>query len=206
MTNMSTNKTQKNETTLIEALAAAQAEMKNAAFDTSVRYGNTEFKFASLSSLRDAVVPVLAKHGIAVTQSGIQLESGAWVIRTTLHKGGETIVGDTPIIANDNKAQGFGSGMTYAKRYGLAAIVCLASEQDDDGAEAQKSPPGDQKITANQVTEISAEIDRLGADRQKFLSHFKITDIKQLSAMQYLTAMNMLEQRERREVEEAAHG
>ena len=96
--------------------------------------------------------------------------------------------------------------MTYAKRYGLAAIVCLASEQDDDGAEAQKSPPGDQKITANQVTEISAEIDRLGADRQKFLSHFKITDIKQLSAMQYLTAMNMLEQRERREIEEAAHG
>ena len=62
------------ETTLIQALAAAQAEMKNAPFDKE----NPHFKpkFASLTSIRNTALPVLANHGIAVTQPGVQLESG----------------------------------------------------------------------------------------------------------------------------------
>ena len=184
------------ETTLIQALASAQAEMKNAPFDKE----NPHFKskFASLTSIRNTALPVLTKHGIAVTQPGVQLDSGTWVIRTILSKGEERMEGDTPIIADKGNAQAFGSAMTYAKRYGLSAMVCIASDEDDDGNEATKSPPNHEYISIDQVKEINSEIDRLGADRKKFLQHFKVADISQLSAMQYLKAMNMLEERERR--------
>src|SRR5688572_15429047 len=49
------------------ALAAAQAEMQNPGFDST----NPHFKskFASLAAVRKAVVPVLAKHGISITQA-----------------------------------------------------------------------------------------------------------------------------------------
>lgn len=44
------------------ALAAAQAEMKNPSFDsTNPHFRN---KFASLAAIRNAVVPVFAKHGL----------------------------------------------------------------------------------------------------------------------------------------------
>ena len=191
------------ETTLIQALAAAQLEMKNAAFDSSVKYGNTEFKFASLGALREAVVPVLTKHGIAVTQPSHQLDSGAWVIRTTLHKGDQTLSGDMPIIASDNKAQGFGSGVTYAKRYGLAAMVCIASDEDDDGGEAAKAPLEMEFVTISQADEIEQNIKRLGADKSKFLNHFKVPDVTHLTTAQFLKAKEMLDERERRAVADA---
>ena len=190
------------EANLVQALAAAQAEMKNAPFDKT----NPHFKskYASLTSIRNTALPILAKHGIAVTQPGVQLDSGTWVIRTILSKGSETMQGDIPIIADKGNAQAFGSAMTYAKRYGLSAMVCIASDEDDDGNEATKSPPNTDYITIDQVKEIDAEIKRVDADKKKFLQHFKVNDISQLTAMQYLNAMNMLEERERRAVAEAA--
>jgi len=190
------------ETTLVQALAAAQAEMKNAPFDKE----NPHFKskFASLTSIRNTALPVLAKHGIAVTQPGVHLDSGTWAIRTILSKGDEHMQGDTPIIADKSNAQAFGSAMTYAKRYGLAAMVCIASDEDDDGNEATKQPPKHEYVTIDQVKEISSEIDRLDADRGKFLQHFKVGDLSQLTTMQYLKAMQMLEERERRAVADAA--
>ena len=190
------------EITLIQALAAAQAEMKNAPFDKI----NPHFKskYASLTSIRDTAIPALSKNGIAVTQTGVQVDPETWVIRTTLHKDAETFSGDIPVIADKANAQAFGSAMTYAKRYGLAAIVCISSDEDDDGNEATKAPPQTEYIKIDQVKEISSEIDRLGADRQKFLQHFKVGELSQLTAMQYLKAMNMLEERERRAVADAA--
>ena len=190
------------EITLTQALAAAQAEMKNAPFDKT----NPHFKsqYASLTSIRDTAIPALSKNGIAVTQTGVQVDPETWVIRTTLHKDAETFSGDIPVIADKANAQAFGSAMTYAKRYGLAAMVCISSDEDDDGNEATKAPPQTEYIKIDQVKEISSEIDRLGADRQKFLQHFKVGELSQLTAMQYLKAMNMLEERERRAVADAA--
>lgn len=186
--NLMTNKT----ATLVEALAAAQLEMKNPEFDSTVKYGNTQFRFASLQAMLKSALPPLNKHGIALTQPSFQLDSGVWVIRTTLHKGDQTIFGDMPIIASDNKAQGFGSGVTYAKRYGLSALVGIAADEDDDGGEAAKSPPDIHLISEAQQQQLRDEIANTGSDHEKFLAFFQVNNVREMTQQQFEKAMQTL--------------
>lgn len=124
---------------LVDSLAKAQAEMRNATFNKQ----NSHFKnkYADLSSIRDAVVPVLAKHGIALVQS-IETHEGLSVVVTKLLKGTEEIVSSgCPIITDRNGPQAFGSALTYARRYSMSAIVGIASEEDDDAELAVEHKP-----------------------------------------------------------------
>ena len=53
---------------------------------------------------------------------------------TTLHKGDETLESELPLLGVGNNMQTLGSAETYARRYGLQAIVCSStSDKDDDG-------------------------------------------------------------------------
>ena len=117
---------------LVEALANAQSEMRNPAFDKV----NPHFKskFASLVAVRDAVVPVLARHGVAMTQT-YDLRDGAQVLLTTLYKGGETIVSAVPLPAYQQSQQ-WASATTYIRRVSLMAIAGVCGDEDDDAEEA----------------------------------------------------------------------
>ena len=53
-----------------------------------------------------------------------------------VHSSGEWIANTTPIMVSkdaDNAAQAHGSGMTYSRRYGVTALLCIVAEDDDDG-------------------------------------------------------------------------
>jgi len=117
---------------LVEALANAQSEMRNPAFDKV----NPHFKskFASLAAVRDAVVPVLARHGVAMTQT-YDLRDGAQVLLTTLYKNGETIVSAVPLPAYQQSQQ-WASATTYIRRVSLMAIAGVCGDEDDDAEEA----------------------------------------------------------------------
>jgi hypothetical protein len=117
---------------LVEALANAQSEMRNPAFDKV----NPHFKskFASLAAVRDAVVPVLARHGVAMTQT-YDLCDGEQVLLTTLYKGGETIVSAVPLPAYQQSQQ-WASATTYIRRVSLMAIAGVCGDEDDDAEEA----------------------------------------------------------------------
>ena len=117
---------------LVEALANAQSEMRNPAFNKV----NPHFKskFASLAAVRDAVVPVLARHGVAMTQT-YDLRDGAQVLLTTLYKGGETIVSAVPLPAYQQSQQ-WASATTYIRRVSLMAIAGVCGDEDDDAEEA----------------------------------------------------------------------
>ena len=126
--------------TLVDALAAAQAEMKNPTFDKI----NPHFKskFASLAAVRDAVVPVLARHGIAMTQTYGFID-GAQLLITTLHYGDDRIVSQVPLPAYQQPQQ-WASATTYIRRVSLMAIAGVCGDDDDDAEEAtqtaRKSP------------------------------------------------------------------
>ena len=126
--------------TLVDALAAAQAEMKNPTFDKI----NPHFKskFASLAAVRDAVVPVLARHGIAMTQTYGFID-GAQLLITTLHYGDNRIVSQVPLPAYQQPQQ-WASATTYIRRVSLMAIAGVCGDDDDDAEEAtqtaRKSP------------------------------------------------------------------
>ncbi len=119
------------------AFVAAQSELKNATFDAkNPHFGN---RYASLAGMRDGVVEVLSKHGLAIIQ-GTAFDSGIATVNTRLvHKSGEWIESVYPFAVD--KPQAMGSAYTYARRYSLAAICGIASEEDDDGAEGSKTTP-----------------------------------------------------------------
>jgi hypothetical protein len=120
-----------------KALVAAQLEMKNPGFDTT----NPHFKnkFASLASVRNAVIPVLAKHGISVTQEVTTVEGGISCLTILTH---ETVqyfeYGPLVMPASKQDAQGFGSATTYAKRYSLQSAAGVVGDDDDDGNAASE--------------------------------------------------------------------
>jgi hypothetical protein len=118
------------------ALAKAQAEIKNAAFNRT----NPHFKskYADLASVRDAVTPALAKNGIAVIQMTGEADGKMIVCTRLIHSSGQWIESSYPIINDTNKPQAMGSALSYARRYSLSAICNIASEDDDDANEAQE--------------------------------------------------------------------
>lgn len=118
---------------LSDALAKAQAELKNPHFDSV----NPHFKskFASLGAVREAVIPTFAKHNIAVTQWPLSSEGSAGC-RTVLSHGGEWMAQDFLIPVDKHNAHGYASAVTYAKRISLQSIACVVGDVDDDGNEA----------------------------------------------------------------------
>ena len=121
------------------ALAAAQAEMKNPTFDSVNPYFKS--KYASLAAVRDTVIPVLAKHGIAVFQSATPAEHGIAVTTRLLHSSGQWLETDpfmVPVTKDD--AQGVCSASTYARRYSLQFAAMVVGDGDDDGNAAAAKP------------------------------------------------------------------
>ena len=130
--------------TLASALAAAQGDMSNASKNAK----NPHFKstYADLASLRDAVIPVLAAHGIACVQLTSGDGSSASVTTRFMGYGEQMDLGTLtlPITGGrGNPAHVLGGCITYLRRYSLSAACNVAAEDDDgnslDGTRA--APP-----------------------------------------------------------------
>lgn len=125
------------------ALVAAAAELTPVAKDaTNPAFRN---KYATLDAIMDQVRPVLAKHGLAVLQTGTAPETvdgrltSVGVETMLLHKSGEWIASSVTLPVEKLTAQGAGSAISYGRRYGLSAILGLTAE-DDDGQAASARP------------------------------------------------------------------
>lgn len=114
---------------LATALALAQKEIEGASKDRE----NPHFRsrYADLASCWDACREPLTKNGLSVVQ--LPKADGAVITVTTMliHKSGEFIAESLSITAMDAKPQSVGSALTYARRYGLSAVVGIAPEDDD---------------------------------------------------------------------------
>ena len=95
-------------------------------------------KYAGLDACVEAVIDALHKHGIALMQRTLPCESGVAVETVFIHTSGETMSsGPLHVPASKNDPQGYGSALTYARRYSLMAACGIAPE-DDDGHAASK--------------------------------------------------------------------
>jgi len=120
--------------TLAAALAKAQAAIKGASKDTT----NPHFKskYADLASVWDACRKPLSDNGLSVVQFTQLYGEDRYPVLVTrlLHASGESVEGVTPLLMAKQDMQALGSALTYARRYGLAAIVGVAPEDDDGNA------------------------------------------------------------------------
>lgn len=101
---------------------------------------NPHFKsrYADLSACVEAVVDALNANGIALTQHTHRADGGVIVETVLLHESGEDLSFGTLFVpSSKNDAQGYGSALTYARRYSLMAACGLAPEDDDGNAASQ---------------------------------------------------------------------
>lgn len=122
------------------ALIKAQKEMGTAIKDST----NPFFKshYADLNAIREACMPALNNNGIAVLQPTVHIDGKNFVRTVLLHESGELFESLTEIIYNKvNDAQAQGSGITYARRYGLQALVNVGAEDDDGNKASEPAKP-----------------------------------------------------------------
>jgi len=189
-----------------KAFIRAQSEMVKAIKDSN----NPHFKskYADLTSVRDACVPFLNNNGIAVLQPIIQLDNKQYIKTVLLHESGEEYSCLTEIIYSQNTAQAHGSGITYARRYGLQSLVCIGAD-DDDGNAADK-PEKIEKIktiSQDQGLEILDLLKQANITKDQFCQSYKIENVIQLPADKYNNAITRLKNKiaeiEKQEVDNA---
>ena len=96
-------------------------------------------KYANLESCLDAVDPACLANGIALYQETSEDATGVTVETVFLHESGESLrCGKLHVPASKQDPQGYGSALTYARRYSLLA-ACGISAEDDDGNAAVKA-------------------------------------------------------------------
>jgi len=142
------NKQNSNET-LPSVLAKAQMELKKAAKSAINPYFKS--KYAGLDDVIEACRNVLNSHGIAVTQTvehtpevtfrasedrEARVVSAQVNLVTTLLYGEHSIRSAMPLEYKKSDMQSLGSAITYARRYSLQGICCLATDEPDDDANA----------------------------------------------------------------------
>lgn len=95
-------------------------------------------KYADLSACVEAVIDALNANGIALIQRTYEDQSGVTVETVFIHESGEILEsGKLHVPASKQDPQGYGSALTYARRYSLMAASGIAPE-DDDGNAASK--------------------------------------------------------------------
>lgn len=139
---------------LIKAFIAFQKEKPKIPFNSKVSYGKTEFEYADLASILDTCLPVLHKHGLAITQ----LVNEGRITTILMHESGQCMSSDT-LYSTQGKPQDQGSQITYMKRYALSAMLGIAAEEDKDGAQSAPAPVSKKKPWAQAAIEqFAAEI------------------------------------------------
>lgn len=139
---------------------------------------NPHFKsrYADLAAVVEAVIGALNDNGIAVVQRTHPNDSGVSIETVFLHESGELMSsGVLSIPASKHDAQGFGSAMTYARRYSLMAACGIAPEDDDGNAAATATvrqdrephskptskppaPPPEQAATPSLITDFKQRL------------------------------------------------
>lgn len=117
---------------LFAALAKAQGEMTEPK-KTAEGYN---YNYAPLEEVTKVTRPVLAKHGLSVTQFPINRDERVGVLTVVAHESGESMQEELTmqlreIVSKGNAAQQIGAAITYFRRYSLMAVCGLAPEDDD---------------------------------------------------------------------------
>lgn len=183
---------------LFAALVNAHKEIKTIGFDATNPFFKS--KYASLTAILEAIRPILSTHGLALVQG-----SGATHFDATgmlvavdvscmlVHESGEwwretlSVPVDAEPIAKGSDIrrptpQTLGSAVSYGRRYLVALVCVLASDEDTDGnhperdprkqapkAETPPKPKSEPKPEADPHTPIGTAWDGTDADAHSFL-------------------------------------
>lgn len=131
---------------LAAALAKAQPEFEGA--EKNAANPHLKNRYANLTAVMEAVRPALARHGLCVIQGISTADNGVTVTTRLLHESGQWIESSLTLPADKMTAQAVGSAITYARRYGISALLGVTPDEDDDGHAASAAPPQRRPVPA----------------------------------------------------------
>ena len=117
---------------LAKAFAKTQQEMKQPLKNAENPFFNSTY--VPLENVAQSITDVATKNGLSYSQEPTVIDGVVSVTTLVMHSSGEWIEYEPLRLKPDkNNIQGFGSAITYAKRYALSAIFGITSDKDDDG-------------------------------------------------------------------------
>jgi len=123
-------------------------------------------RYADLSACVEAVIDALNNNDIFLMQPTHECTDGVIVETIFIHSSGEQISsGKLHVPATKHDAQGYGSALTYARRYSLMAACGIAPE-DDDGNNASKPKPAPAKPAPAPAPAAKAPVKVEGKDTE----------------------------------------
>lgn len=131
---------------LSKALAAFQAELFPAVKDGINPHFNS--KYITLANVWEACKH-LSKFGLSVIQSTVPNKDGVELVTNLLHTSGQYWSSSLFLPVAQKTPQAFGSALTYARRYGLTAMVGVTQEDDDGNAGSKPGPETHSKAVSS---------------------------------------------------------
>ena len=116
---------------LATALSKAQSEMTGAKKSSKGHFSNN---YSDLASVCAAISEPFANHELSYVQSPEFNDQYIQVVTRIMHSSGQWIEGVVTLPPTKNDAQGYGSAITYGRRYGLQAMAGIPSVDDDGQA------------------------------------------------------------------------
>lgn len=179
------------------AFVAAQAACAGAKKSSANPHFKT--KYADLSQVWAACEEALEANGLAVIQGLGEAREGAMHMDTMiLHSSGQWFRAHASIPLPKGDPQGYGSATTYLRRYALAAMMGIVQE-DDDGNAASGGRPRQvdavdaDRVTLDQVQELRALAEEVGADLPRFCAYLRVSSLPNLPADRFAEAKRALE-------------
>jgi len=117
-------------------------------------------RYADLSACVEAVIDALNSNGIALMQKTYECKEGVMVETVFVHESGEVMESGllhVPAVKHD--AQGYGSALTYARRYSLMAACGIAPEDDDGNSASRRPEKPTTKVDPKQMADHLAAIE-----------------------------------------------
>jgi len=172
------------------------------------QYGS---KYADLASCIDAVLDSLNENGIALNQIVGDVDGGVSVETRFIHESGESVTsGKISIPAQKANAHGYGSALTYARRYSLMSAAGIAPEDDDGNAASaghkgkvthcrpSEPAPSIPSLSNEEVETIKAMAAEAGFDIARIEKFYGVS-LAEISGAEYGKIMLTLENKKQKE-------
>lgn len=178
--------------TLMGALLAVQAEAPTIQKDATAKIetkggGSYTYKYLKLSTLMEAILPLLSKNGLVwVTLPGMSPDGIPVLHYQLVHAAsGESLDGTMALMLTVKDPQGQGSAITYARRYTVLAVLGIVADEDADGK--PKTPPAPRAprlLTAERNENMMKAIDDAGKDPELIFSAVGVSDSRNITVAQ----------------------
>jgi hypothetical protein len=158
--------------------------------------GGIQSRYAKFEDINEAVKPILRQYGFAISFR-TAFENGEVIVTGVLsHRQGHREQSSVKLPAdasgNKNNVQGWGSSISYGKRYTMNALLNITSRgEDNDGrgsddssgkpaTQAPRSTGGGNRATEAQINLIRGKVERAGIDPNDFLAKFNLGELAEL--------------------------